>query len=149
MADQEKQAWGSLVAAVLVWAFLVMRMTDGGRLVAVDARHMLYTYVAVVVLMAVTHAVLAAVLAAPRRRGTSRDERDDAIEARAERIEGWVVAVAINALVIHVLAEAAFPRHALPRVDLAAASTLVFLLLSALFAGHLAKQVAMIWMYRR
>lgn len=60
-----------------------------------------------------------------------------------------MVAVAVNALVIHALADAAFPGHALPRIELGSVPTLVFALLSSLFAGHLARQVAMIWMYRR
>ena len=56
--------------------------------------------------------------------------------------------VVINVLVIHALADAALAGHALPRIDLGSLPTLVFVLLSALFAGHLVKQAAIIWQYR-
>jgi hypothetical protein len=36
----------------------------------------------------------------------------------------------------------------LPRVDLGSVPTLVFVLISTLFAGHVAKQLATLWQYR-
>ena len=60
-----------------------------------------------------------------------------------------LVAAAINVLVIHALADAAYQDDALPRVDLASVPTLLFALLSTLFLGHVAHQLATIWMYRR
>lgn len=148
MSEHEKFAWASLVASALVWAFLAMRMTEGGWVVEASPGHMLWTYAATVVLMAFAHAVIAAVLAARPHGIAFKDERDRAIEARADRIEGYVVLVAINVLVLHALADAAFAGHALPRIDLASLPTLVFALLTTLFAGHLVKQAVTIWMYR-
>jgi len=148
MSEHEKFAWASLVASSLVWAFFGMRLTDGGQVVDVSVRHLVWTYAATVVLMAATHAVIAAALARRPRGIAFKDERDRAIEARADRIEGYVVMVAINVLVIHALADAAFAGHALPRFDLSSLPALVFALISTLFAGHLVKQAATIWMYR-
>lgn len=148
MSEHEQHAWASLGTTALVWAFFTMRMTDGGWIADVGARHMLWTYVATVVLMIVLHSIAAAWLAARRGAGSLKDERDRAIEARADRIEGYVLAVIINVLVVQALADAAFAGHALPRIDLGALPTLVFALLSALFAGHLVKQSAIIWQYR-
>lgn len=148
MSEHEKFAWASLVASAAVWAFFGMRLTDGGLVVEVGVRHLVWTYVATVVLMAATHLVIAAVLARKPRGIAFKDERDAAIEARADRIEGYVLTVVINVLVIHALADAAFAGHALPRFDLSSLPTLVFALITTLFAGHLAKQVATIWMYR-
>jgi hypothetical protein len=148
MSEHEKHAWGSLVASALIWAFFTMRLTEGGWVAEVSARHMLWTYVATVVLMIVSHSIIAALLAARRAGGTLKDERDAAIEARADRIEGYLLAVIINVLVVHALADAAFAGHALPRIDLASLPVLVFALLSALFAGHIVKQAAIIWQYR-
>ena len=76
------------------------------------------------------------------------EKRDATIEARADRIEGYVLVVIINVLVVHALADAAFAGHALPRIDLASLPVLVFALLSALFGGHIVKQAAIIWQYR-
>jgi hypothetical protein len=148
MSGHEKFAWASLVASALVWAFFAMRMTEGGQFVDAGARHMLWTYVVTVVLMAVAHSVIAAVLAARPHGIALKDERDRAIEARADRIEGYVVLVAINVLVIHALADAALAGHALPRLDLSSLPTLVFALITTLFAGHIANQAVTIWLYR-
>lgn len=148
MSEHEKFAWASLVASAAVWAFFGMRLTDGGQIVEVGVRHLIWTYVATVVLMAATHSVIAAVLASKPRGIGFKDERDHAIAARADRIEGYVVLVVINVLVIHALADAAFAGHALPRFDLSSLPTLVFALITTLFAGHVVKQVVTIWMYR-
>jgi len=148
MSGHEKFAWASLVASAVVWAFFAMRMTDGGQIVDAGARHMLWTYVATVVLMAVAHSVIAAVLAARPHGITLKDERDHAIEASADRVEGYVVVVAINALVIHALVDAMFAGHTLPRLDLSSLPTLVLALITTLFAGHIVKQAVTIWLYR-
>lgn len=148
MSEHEKHAWASLVASALVWAFFTMRMTEGGWVADVSARHMLWTYVATVVLMIVSHSIIAALLAARRAEGALRDERDAAIEARADRLEGYVLVAIVNVLVIHALADAAYAGHALPRVDLASLPVLVFALITALFGGHVVKQAAVIWQYR-
>jgi hypothetical protein len=55
MSEHEKFAWASLVASVAVWAFFGMRLTDGGQVVEVGVRHLVWTYVATVVLMPATH----------------------------------------------------------------------------------------------
>ena len=148
MSEHEKFAWASLVASTVVWAFFGMRLSDGGQVLDVGVRHLVWTYVVTVLLMAISHAVIAAVLGG-RPRGTElQDERDLAIAARADRVEGWVVVGLINVLVIHALADSAYPGRGLPRFDLSSVSTLVFALITTLFAGHVVKQVATIWMYR-
>ena len=147
MSEHEKFAWASLVASAFIWAFFTMRLTEGGWVADVSARHMLWTYVATVILMIVSHSIIAAVLAARRSGGALKDERDSAIEARADRIEGYVLTVVINVLVVHALADAAFAGHALSRIDLGNLPVLVFALLSALFGGHIVKQSAIIWQY--
>lgn len=151
MAHPEKQAWLFLAASLAVWSFFAMRMLDGTAVAPVSARHMIWTYAAVVVGMIVSHAAIAAVLAAAPGGTQLRDERDAAIEARADRIEGYVVVSAINVLVIHALAGAAYPDAVvgLPGLDLASVPALLFALLTTLFLGHAAHQLATIWMYRR
>lgn len=148
MSEHEKYAWASLAASLLVWAFFAMRMTEDGLVAEVSARHMVWTYAATVVLMAVSHSIIAAVLAARQPGITLKDERDLAIEARADRIEGYILAIVINALVIQALADAAFGGSSMPRIDLGSLPTLVFALLTTLFVGHGVKQAVMIWSYR-
>lgn len=148
MSSHEKHAWASLLAAILVWFYLTMRMTAGWAIADVTVRHMVWTYIAVIILLIVAHALIAAALAARDGGEAFKDERDRAIEARAERVEGYVVLAAINIVVIHALAHAAYAGHVLPRIELTSLPTLVFVLLSTLFAGHAAKQLAVIWLYR-
>ena len=144
MSQHEKFAWGSLLASLLAWLFLTMRMTEGWLVVEVSPGHMIWTYGAVVVLMIVAHAVLAGVLGS----GADKDERDLAIAARAERMEGLVVLVSVNALIIHALAEAAFAGHLLPSIELGTLPVLFYVLLTVLFLGHLTSQAVTIWLYR-
>lgn len=148
MSSHEKHAWASLLAAVLVWLYFTMRMTAGWAIAEVTVRHMVWTYIAMVVLLVVAHSLIAVAVAAREGGEAFKDERDRAIEARADRVEGYVVLAAINVVVIHALAHAAYAGHVLPRIDLTSLPALVFVLLSTLFAGHAAKQLAVIWLYR-
>jgi hypothetical protein len=148
MSEHEKYAWLSLIGSGLVWLFFEMRMLDGWQLADVSARHMLWTYVTVVVLMIVLHAVSAGIVAAQGRGDVQKDERDHAIEARADRIEGYVVLAAINVLIIQALAQTAYTGRSLARIELTSVPALVFALISVLFLGHIGKQVATIWSYR-
>jgi hypothetical protein len=148
MSHHEKFAWGSLIASLLAWSFLTMRMTDSWAVVNVSPGHMIWTYGAVVVLMIAAHATLAAILDARAGSEAGKDERDLAIAARAERIEGLVVLAAVNVLIIHALAQAAFAGHALPSIDLGTLPVLFYALLTVLFLGHITSQVATLWLYR-
>jgi len=148
MSEHEKFSWASLVASAAVWAFFGMRLTDGGQIVNVGVSHLAWTYVVTVVLMVATHSVIAAVLARGPHGIAFKDERDQAIAARADRVEGYVVVILINVLVIHALADATYAGHAQPRFDLSSLPTLVFALITTLFVGHVVKQVVTIRMYR-
>lgn len=148
MSQHEQFAWGSLLASVATWLFLTMRMTESWMIVNVPPRHMIWTYAAVAVLMIVAHAVLAGVLGARAGDQAGKDERDLAIAARAERLEGIVVLVAVNVLIIHALAQAAFAGHVLPSIDLGTLPVLFYALLTVLFVGHITSQAATVWLYR-
>lgn len=148
MSHHERFAWGSLVASLLAWGFLTMRMTENWSMVNASPGQMIWTYGAVVVLMIVAHVLLAGVLYARREGGAEKDERDLAIAARAERIEGVVVLLAVNLLIIHALVQAAFAGHVMPSIALGTLPVLFYALLSVLFLGHITGQAATIWLYR-
>lgn len=148
MSEHEKYAWGSLAASGLVWLFLAMRLTAGWRMADVSVGQVFWTYVVTVVLMSVAHALIAVLFVARRGGDAGKDERDAVIEARAQRLEGYVVLVGVNLLVLHALATAAFGGGAQSGFDVESLPTLVFVLLSVLFAGHVGKQLATIWFYR-
>lgn len=153
MSQHEKSAWWSLVSALLIWAYLAMRMTDGGQVVELAPGHVISTYITVIVLAIVAAAVPAIVSAAADRSEQAQepDERDRAIDAVGDRWEGYVVIVAVNVIVVHALATAAYPgrKASLALPDMSSTPTLVFLLLSTLFLAHATKQAVVIWQYRR
>jgi len=148
MSQHEKFAWGSLFASFFAWLFLTMRMTESWTVLDVSPAHMIWTYGTVVVLMIAAHAVLAGLFYAGAGSGAQKDERDRAIAARAERLEGIVVLVAVNVLIIHALAYSALGEHFQPSIELATLPVLFYALLTVLFLGHIVSQAATIWLYR-
>ena len=150
MSAHEKSAWWAFATGLLIWLYLAMRMTDGWQVVDLPPQVAINTYVTVVVL-AIIAAVLPSILSAKSDEDEPMDERDRAIDAAGDRWEGYVVIAVVNVIVIQALASAAYPDRqpsiALP--DLQSATTLVFILISTLFAAHLAKQLVIIWHYRR
>ncbi len=108
MSEHEKAAWWSFSATVLIWLFLAMRFTDAGRIVDLPAGLALETYIEMIVLWVVA-AIVPAVIAAKDPAAQVKDERDRAIDALGDRWEGYVVVIAINVLVVHLLARGLYP----------------------------------------
>lgn len=150
MSAHEKSAWWAFATGLLIWGYLAMRMTDGWQVVDLPPRVAINTYITVVVL-AIIAASLPAILSAKSDEDEVMDERDRAIDAAGDRWEGYVVIAVVNVIVIQALASAAYSDRvpSIPLPDLRSATTLVFLLISTLFAAHLAKQLVIIWHYRR
>jgi len=150
MSEHEKTAWWSLGSTVLIWLFLAMRFTDEGRLVELPAGLALETYIEMIVLWIVA-AVVPAVMAAKDPAAQVKDERDRVIDALGDRWEGYVVVIAINVLVVHLLARAVYSdRTASVTIpDLSSTTALIFALLTTLFLANALKQAVMLWQYRR
>ena len=150
MSMHEKSAWWAFATGLLIWLYLAMRMTDGWQVVELPPSIAISTYINVVV-MAIIAASLPAILSAKSDGDEPMDERDRAIDAAGDRWEGYVVIALVNVIVIQTLASAAYSDRvpSIPLPDLRSATTLVFLLISTLFAAHLAKQLVIIWQYRR
>jgi hypothetical protein len=150
MSQHEKMAWWALASGVLIWSFLLMRFTENWQIVELPAPVMLQTYVTMIVLWIVA-AVVPSVIAARDPYGSPKDERDRAIEAQGDRWEGWVVVIAINVLIVHMLTNnlSVDRTPSLPRLELATTSGIVFALLTVLFLADAVKQAMVIWQYRR
>jgi hypothetical protein len=134
-----------------VFAFWLMRLTDGTTVVAQPMAAVFGTVVAVSVLMAVSHGLIAGVTALlPGLGGVSMDERDHLIEARAERAGGLVVAGLLITLALHVTGEAVWPAPWLPQgiVPYATPQGFVFLMVSVVFVGELATGLIKAVLYR-
>jgi len=150
MSQHETTAWWSLGSGILIWLFLLMRFTEDGRIVDLSAGDAVATYIQMIVLWIIA-SVVPAVIAAKRPEGTAKDERDRAIDALGDRWEGYVVLIAINVLIVHLLARAwhADRTPSLPIPDLGSTAALVFALLTTLFLADAVKQVVVLWQYRR
>jgi hypothetical protein len=150
MSEHEKTAWWSLGSTVLIWLFLAARFTDDGRIVELPAGVALETYIEMIVLWIVA-AIVPAVLAAKDPAARVKDERDRAIDALGDRWEGYVVLIAINVLVVHLLARGLYSdRTASVTIpDLSSTTALIFALLTTLFLAEAVKQAVVLWRYRR
>ena len=147
MAPAEKHAWGSLIAMGLIYYYFQMRMLDGWGIVSTTPKDLLGLYIVVVVLSIISESVIAAILANKKLGDIEKDERDIQIEARANGNEHLFLIAAINIFLFHVIADAAFENHILPRYDLTDLSSLVFVLFSVLFAGEAVKRISIIYLY--
>ena len=150
MSQHEKMAWWTLGSGILIWLFLLMRFTENGRIVELPAGDALATYIQMIVLWIVA-SVVPAVLAAKRPEGTDKDERDRAIDALGDRWEGYVVVIAVNVLIVHLLARALYSDRtpSVPIPDFGSTTALIFALLTTLFLADVVKQAVVLWQYRR
>ena len=150
MSQHEQTAWWGLGSGLLIWLFLLMRFTEGGRIVDLPAGYAISTYIQMIVLWIVA-SVVPAVLAARHPEGTDKDERDRAIDALGDRWEGYVVVIAINVLIVHTLARALYTDRtpSVPVPDFSSTTALIFALLTTLFLADAVKQAVVLWQYRR
>ena len=145
MSRSEQYSWASLLALTAVFAWFQMRMLDGVSIVDQPARKLLDVYLLTLVALVFTETAIASLLGA---RTETMDERDHAIEARANLNERLFLIAAVNVVIWQALMEGAFAGHDLPRIDLGRLPTLFFVLASILFAGEAVKRVSTIWLYR-
>ena len=150
MSHHEKMAWWTLGSGVLIWLFLLMRFTEAGSILDLPAGEALAAYIQMIVLWIIA-SVVPAMLAAKRPEGTAKDERDRAIDALGDRWEGYVVVIAINVLIVHVLTRALYPDRtpSVPIPDFSSTTALIFALLTTLFLADAVKQAVVLWQYRR
>lgn len=149
MAAAEKQAWASLIALGAIYYYFQMRMLAGWGLADLSAEDIFWVYISVVALSIIAEGVIAAFIANKKAGDIEKDERDDAIEARATGAEHLFLVASINIFLFHIIADAAFANHIFPRADLTDLRAVVFILFSLLFIGEAIKRVFTIYYYRR
>lgn len=158
MSEAERYAWYSLIAWAAILFLLLSRFTDGieilGQslgltLVEQTAGRLLWTYIALAVLAIIAESIVATILAV--RAGKERvekDERDHAIEARANLASYWFMAIALNVIVLHGLMNAAYGKAMFVFMDLTSLTGIAFALLLVLTLAEIVKRIATIWNYR-
>ncbi len=146
MSRAEQYSWASLVGLCAIFWWFQARMLDGFSIADQSAGDLFEVYVVVIAVSTFVEIVIAAVLAPGK--SIEKDERDHAINALANQNERYFLIIAVNVLVFHLLADAAFGNHILPRIDLTQHATLFFLLFSLMFGGEAVKRISTIWLYR-
>ena len=146
MSRAEQYSWASLAGLAAVFWWFQMRMLDGFTIVDQSALRLFGVYIAVITASTALEIAIAALVS--RGRPPEKDERDDAIEARANLNERIVIIAAVNVVIWQALMEGMFSDHALPHIDLTSLPTLFFVLFAILFGGEMVKRVTTIWLYR-
>lgn len=153
MSKAQAYAIGSLVSSGLIYLFFQMRMLDGWQVVEMPAGQLFWTYVVVVVLAIVAEIILAGYVFAQGKDGVDLDERDHAIDARAEANAGLFLAAAVNVIIVHAVAMAAFPGGSFQGLSDALAldspARILFILMSVLFIGHWVKMITKLYLYAK
>jgi hypothetical protein len=145
----EAQAWASLAALAAIFVWFQMRMMDGWAIVDHGPSTLLSIYLAVLVLTTLTETLIAATAAGlVGKRRIERDERDYAIEARANLNERVFMIIAVNGLVWQLMWEGVFPDLGPALFDLKSAASIFFWLFAILFGGEIVKRVSTVFLYR-
>ncbi len=138
MTRTAKYSWASLLTTGMIFLFFVMRMLDGGQVVEPSPTALLGIYVKLIVMFIIAETVIAIGLAVTgAKHNIEKDERDLAIEARANQYGSYFVIAAVNVIIIYLLAGSAFDSRAVQLVDMTSTSSAFFVLFSVLIFGHL------------
>jgi len=154
MTQAEKYSWASLITTGAIYWFFQMRMLDGWQVVEQSPGRLVGVYIAIVIMTIIAEAVIAGAMAVLNKNGgIEKDERDFAIEAKANQNAAIFLAAAINILIIQVLADAAYPANALPKfmsqLVMNTPSEIFFILFTLLYAAHFVKLISTIILYRK
>lgn len=146
MSRAEQYSWLSLAGLAAVFWWFQMRMLDGFTVADQSAARLFGVYVAVIAASTFLELTIAALVW--RGRPPERDERDAAIEARANLAERVAIIAAVNVVIWQALMEGVYSDHVLPHIDLARLPVLFFVLLAILYGGEMVKRATTIWFYR-
>jgi hypothetical protein len=157
MSGSERYAWLSLVAWIAIMLFLLMRFTTGFELfgnsfgltiVEQSAARLLGIYFSIIIAAIIAEGIIAAVIAITTAdKAVERDERDLLISQRANLTSYWFVALALNLIVVHILASATYGRPLVAGMDLTMTGV-AFAILFVLVGAEVVNRAALIWNYR-
>lgn len=140
MSFSEKSAWGLLIGLVVMswWyfprAFAVVDASDNP--VALGSISV-FCVIGLVIFEAVYHAVIAA------NGGEATDERDQLFNIKAERNAGFVLGIALFALVGHI-----FATTAVPELGTMTPLVIAVWILFAITISEISKVLWQLWYYR-
>lgn len=154
----EQQAWPELIIWSAALLLLWMRLTDGINVVGQSigltvveqpAASIFGTYLLIGVLAAIARLSVRGYLQAKGEPVGFQDERDLAIERGANQTAYWVGVFAVQFVIVHVLANESFARSDRAILDLTSATGIVLALATILLLQEIARNIAMLILYKR
>ena len=143
MTFQEKSAWGSLAALVLV-SFLYFPAAFDAAAKAAQPAKLIGISIGCVVVLIVIEAIYHSIIAVTG--SSSTDERDALINLKAERIAGFVLGIGLFILVGRIIAFEAI--EAITPVETMGALTIAVWILFVLTVSEISKLALQVWFYR-
>jgi len=149
MSQAEKYSWASLVTTGLIFWFFQMRMLDGWQVAEQTPGRLLVVYSTVVIVFIIAESVIAGFVAARGgKHDIEKDERDIAIEAKANRNASYFTMAALNIVVIQMLAGQVYTESRLSFFDLTSTASIFFVLFAVLISAHLVNLISTLIAYR-
>jgi len=154
----EKKAWAELAIWVSALLFIWMRLTAGidvlGQSIGLtvieqSASRVFGAYLGVGILAAIAQLVVWGYFKSKGELIDFRDERDLAIERQANQVAYLVGLFAAQFVIIHVLANEAFQRRDITILDLTSATGIVLALITILLLQEVARNIALLVLYKR
>jgi hypothetical protein len=158
LSTAAKRAWAELIVWTIALLFIWMRLTAGIDLVGQSigftvveqsAARVFSAYLTVGTLAAIAQLAVRAYFKSKGEPIDFRDERDVAIEKQANQAAYWVGVFTAQLVIIHVLANEAFKRSAVASLDLTSATGIVLTLITILLLQEVARNVALLYLYKR
>ena len=157
MSPAEAYSWVSLLATTGIFWFFYQRMWDGFQIVQHSPGGLVEIFVGLIIFTIIAHAVIAGIFAVRRKNGideldfepAEKDERDIAIERKAEQYSHWFIYAAINVIIFQLLFENAYAPEYAPPYSVLGPSNMFFVLMGSLFIGDIIKRLTMVLEYRK
>jgi len=157
MSPAEAYSWVSLLATTGIFWYFYQHMTDGFSVVEHSSRSLIELFVGIIIFTIIAHATIAGIFAAKRGEKLDeldfepreKDERDIAIERKAERYSHWFIYAAINVIIFQLLFENSFAPEYDPPFSVLGPSNMFFALMGSLFVSDIIKRVTMVLEYRK
>lgn len=154
----EKKAWTELAIWGAALLFVWIRLTAGVDLlgqsigltvIEQSAARLFGTYLGVGIMAAIAQLVVWVYFKSKGELIDFRDERDLAIERHANQSAYWVGVFSAQCVILHVLANDAFKRSNFAILDLTSATGIVLALVTILLLQEIARNIAMLILYKR
>jgi hypothetical protein len=159
MTESERYAWLSLLAWIGIMLFLMTRFTTGYEImgnsigftiVEQSAGRLLGIYLGVMIFAIIAEGIIAGATAARGAgKAVGKDERDLMISRRASLASYGFMALALNLIVLHVLASATYGQPVIAGLDFTSSTGIAFAILFVLVSAEVVNRATLVWNYRR